>query len=141
MNFIYDKTAKKEYIMENKIKKSYMDAREGLLKKIEDNLSNLFVDQYDKVNTARNSVNLYLKDIEINYQYDYNNFCVEFMDNSRNLVNKLPIEAIRELDDNSFVSEVLSFMIKNKIYENIQDPNQRSYLMIQHELKKFLINR
>jgi hypothetical protein len=141
MNFRYDKTTKKEYIMENKIKKSCMDTREGLLKKIEDNLSNLFVDQYDKVNIARNSVNLYLKDIEIDYQYDYNNFCVEFMDNSRNLVNKLPIEAIRELDDNSFVSEVLSFMIKNKIYENIQDPNQRSYLMIQHELKKFLINR
>ena len=63
------------------------------------------------------------------------------MDNSKNLVNKLPDDILQNLDSNSFVSEVLSFMIKNKIYENIDDQDKRSYLLIQHELKKFLINR
>ena len=124
-----------------KIKKSYMDTRESLLKLITDNLSNMFVEEYDKVNTARISVNAYLKDIEIDYVFEYNEFCVDFMNNTKDLVNKLPIERLRELDSNSFVSEVLSFMIKNKIYENVTDSNRRSYLMMQHELKKFLINR
>ena len=90
----------------------------------------MFVDEYEKVNIARTSVNAYLKDIEIDYTYDYNTFCVDFMDNSKNLVNKVHIEQLRGLDSNSFVSEVLSFMIKNKIYENIQDPEKRAYLMI-----------
>jgi hypothetical protein len=120
---------------------SVMDTRENLLKTIEENLSTMFVEEFDKVNTARTSVNAYLKDIDINYTYDYNTFCVDFMNNSKNLVNKIHIEQLRGLDSNLFVSEVLSFMIKNKIYENVQDPDKRSYLMIQHELKKFLINR
>ena len=121
--------------------KSYMDTRESLLKTIEENLSNMFVEEYDKINIARNSVNMYLKEIEINFEYDYNTFCVDFMSNSKNLVNNIHIEQLRMLDSNSFVSEVLSFMIKNKIYENIKNPERRAYLMIQHELKKFLINR
>jgi hypothetical protein len=61
--------------------------------------------------------------------------------NTKNLVNNIDIEQLRELDTNMFVSEVMSFMIKNKIYENISDLDKRTYLMIQHELKKFLINR
>ena len=51
--------------MINKIKKSKMDARENLLNTIESNLSNMFVEEYDKVNNARLSVNIYLKDIGI----------------------------------------------------------------------------
>lgn len=126
----------------DKIKKSSMDtSRESLLKTIEDNLSTMFVEKYDEINVARNSVNAYLKDIEIDYNYDYNSFCVDFMVNTKNLVHNVPIEKLRELDSNSFVSEVLSFMIKNKIYEKVEEPNRRAYLMIQHELKKFLINR
>lgn len=117
------------------------ESRDSLLKTIEDNLSNMFVEEYTKVNTARSSVNAYLNDIEISYQYEYNQFCIDFMDNTKNLVNKLPINTLRELDSNSFVSEVLSFMIKNKINENIEDNDKKSYLLIQHELKKFLINK
>lgn len=120
---------------------SLMDTRESLLKAIEENLANMFVEEYDKVNVARTSVNAYLKDIGIEYQYDYNNFCVDFMKMSKDLVNKIHIEQLRGLDSNIFVSEVISFMIKNKIFENIQDPDKRTYLLIQHELKKFLINR
>lgn len=119
---------------------SNMD-RESLLKAIEDNLSNMFVEEFDKVNIARISTNAYLKDIEIKYEYDYNTFCVDFMENSKNLVNNIHIEQLRQIDNNSFVSEVLSFMIKNKINENESDSERRTYLMIQHELKKFLINR
>lgn len=124
-----------------KTEKSNMDTREDLLRRIEENLSDMFVERYEQVNMARNSINAYLKDIGITYQYDYNIFCVEFMDHSKNLVNNVPIERLRDLNNDGFVSEVMSFMIKNKIYENVQDPNHRSYLMIQHELKKFLINR
>lgn len=120
--------------------KSNMDTRESLLKTIEENLSTMFVEEYDKVNIARVSINVYLKDIDINYEYDYNTFCVEFMQNSKNLVNNIHIEQLRMLDNNSFVSEVLSFMIKNKIYENVSDPDRRANLLVLHELKKFLIN-
>ena len=126
----------------DKIKrKSGMDSRESLLRNIEENLSMMFVEEYEKVNLARTSVNNYLKDIEIEYQYDYNVFCIDFMNNSKNLVNNLSEENLRDLNSNIFVSEVISFMIKNKIYENIEDPSKRAYLMMQHELKKFLINR
>lgn len=124
-----------------KTENSIMDTRESLLKAIEENLSDMFVEKYEQINAARISVNAYLKDIEITYQYDYNGFCIDFMLNSKNLVNKINIEQLRLFDSNLFVSEVLSFMIKNKIYENISDPDKRTYLMIQHELKKFLINR
>ena len=125
-----------------KTKMSSMDpSRESLLKTIEDNLSTMFVEKYDEINIARNSVNAYLKDIEIDYIYDYNSFCVDFMVNTKNLVHNVAIEKLRELDSSGFVSEVLSFMIKNKIYEKVEEPNRRAYLMIQHELKKFLINR
>lgn len=121
--------------------KSLMDTRENLLKVIEENLADMFVEEYNKVNNARISVNAYLKDIEINYEYDYNIFCVDFMNVSKDLINKIHNEQLRGLDSNIFVSEVISFMIKNKISENIQDSDKRKYLLIQHELKKYLINR
>ncbi len=118
-----------------------MDSKESLIKAIEDNLSNMFVNEYDKVNNARLSVNAYLKDIEIEFEYKYNNFCIDFMNNSKNLVNKVSDQQLNELDSDTFVSEVLSYMIKNKIYDNVQNPEKRANLIIQHELKKFLINR
>jgi hypothetical protein len=133
---------KKLYIhMKKQLKQSYMDIRTDLLGKIEGNLSDMFVDEYDKVNQARLSVNVYLKDIELGYQYEYNDFCKDFMTNSKNLINQLSDERLRELNNSIFVTEVISFMIKNKIYEKVEDVDRRSYLMIQHELKKFLMNQ
>jgi len=120
---------------------SSMDGRETLLKTIQDNLSVMFVEQYDKVNSARKSINSYLKDIDIEYQYDYNIFCLDFMENSKNLVNHISEDKLEELDDMSFVSEIMSIMVKNKIHENIKDETKKAYLMVQHELKKFLIDR
>jgi len=125
--------------MKKELEQSYMDIKQDLLGKIEGNLSDMFVDEFDKVNQARLSVNVYLEDIEIDYQYDYNSFCKDFMTNSRNLINQLPDERLRELNNSIFVTEVISFMIKNKIYEKVEDIDRRSYLMIQHELKKFLM--
>jgi len=127
--------------MKKQLEQSYMGIRDNLLSKIDSNLSIMFVEEYDKVNQARLSVNLYLKDIEIDYQYDYNDFCKEFLINSKNLINQLPDERLSELNNAIFVTEVVSFMIKNKIYEKIEDVDKRSYLMIQHELKKFLMNQ
>jgi hypothetical protein len=127
--------------MKKQLKQSYMDIRTDLLGKIEGNLSDMFVDEYDKVNQARLSVNVYLKDIELGYQYEYNDFCKDFMTNSKNLINQLSDERLRELNNSIFVTEVISFMIKNKIYEKVEDVDRRSYLMIQHELKKFLMNQ
>ena len=124
-----------------KVLKYNMDNKDTLVKTIEDNLSNMFVNEYDKVNTARLSVNDYLKDIEIEFEYNYNNFCIDFMNNSKKLINKISDEQITQLDSNIFVSEVLSYMIKNKIYENVQNPKKRANLIIEHELKKRLINR
>lgn len=118
-----------------------MDSKDILLRTIEDNLSNMFVNEYDKINNARSSVNAYLKDIEVEYEYNYNQFCVDFMNNSKDLVNKIPDKQLQGLDSNTFVSEVLSYMIKNKIYEIVNNPERRAHLIIQHELRKFLVDK
>lgn len=118
-----------------------MKARENLLNTISEKLSEMFVEEYEKINNSLISVNKYLEGLEVNYTYDYNKFCIDFMECSKKLVDNLSDEQLKNLNSNSFVAEVFSFMIKNKIYEYTTDQERRSYLLAEFQLQKFLINR
>ncbi len=118
-----------------------MKARENLLNTISEKLSEMFVEEYEKINNSLISINKYLEGLEVNYTYDYNKFCIDFMECSKKLVDNLSDEQLKNLDSNTFVSEVFSFMIKNKIYEYTADQERRSYLLAEFQLQKFLINR
>ena len=96
-----------------------MTEREQITKNIEDKLDGMFVEEYDKVNSAKDSINIYFKDLEINYVYDYNIFCVDFRNNAKQLINNLPPEDLININTTIFVFEVLSYMIRNKIDEDL----------------------
>lgn len=117
-----------------------MNTKESLLDKIKNNLSEIFVNDFDKINDARVNVNNYLDHIDINYRYDYNEFCVDFMDKSIKIVDLLSEEELQNLNSNSFVTDTISYMIKSKIFDTVDDVSKRNNLIIQHELQKFLLN-
>lgn len=117
-----------------------MDTKQELLDKIKNNLSEMFVNDFDKINDARLNVNQYLEHIGINYNYDYNEFCVDFMDKSIKVINLLNDEELINLNSNIFVTDTISYMIKNKIVDMVDDNSKRNDLIIQHELQKFLLN-
>ena len=118
-----------------------MTEREQLLKNIEDKLEDMFVEEYDKVNKAKDSINTYFQDLEINYVYDYNIFCIDFRNNAKQLINNLPPEDLLNINTTIFVFEALSYMIRNKIDEIVVDKSKKMDLILKHELKKYLINK
>lgn len=117
-----------------------MDKKNELLNKIKTNLSEMFVNDFDKINKARENVNSYLTEIDVNYEYDYNNFCIDFMDKSLKLVDSLSNNELENMNSNIFVTDTISYMIKNKIYDIVNDVDKRNNLIIQHELQKYLSN-
>lgn len=114
--------------------------RDTLLENIKNNLSEIFVNDFEKINEARDNVNKYLKEIDVDYIYEYNDFCVDFMDKSIKIVDLLSEEQLENLDGNLFVSDTISYMIKNKIFDVVKDASKRNNLIIQHELQKYLLN-
>lgn len=117
-----------------------MFTKETIHKKIDNNLSMIFVDNYKAVNDARTLINSYLGGIGVNYKYDnYNDFCMDFMNNSKELVNNISEEELNELNNSTFVIEVLSVMIKDKINTTISDEKERGNLISQHNLQKTLL--
>jgi hypothetical protein len=118
-----------------------MDEREQIMKNIEDKLQDMFVEEYDRVNNAKDSINKYFEDLEINYVYGYNIFCVDFKENAKSLINNLSPEDLLNINTTVFVFEVLSYMIRNKIDEIVDDKGKKMDLILKHELKKYLINK
>jgi hypothetical protein len=104
-----------------------------------DALKNSFVSQFDKIDYARVTVNQYMKDIEFNYIYDYNTFCIDFIYTVENILKSLDERVITDINMDILIYETLSIMIKNKIFDSITDEGTKQKLMILHELKKYLI--
>lgn len=112
-----------------------MKDKETIITDLENRLKEMFVDDFDKVNDARNNINNHLINIEVNNKYEYNEFCADFLRITEKLLNSLSVEDIETIDFTFIMGEILSIMIKYKIFETETDEKTRLQKLIHHELK------
>ena len=116
-----------------------MSKKEEITVALIEALKNSFVSHFDKIDLARTTVNQYMKDIDFNFEYDYNMFCREFIETVENILITLDDDIIDSIDINLLIYESLTIMVRNKIFDTVKDENDKQKLIILHELKKFLI--
>ena len=104
-------------------------------------LKEMFVEDYDKVNDAKNNINIYLKSINIDDEYNYNDFCNGFLEISDTLIQTLSTQKTQTIDSIFIIGEIMSIMVKQKIHESNSDENKKLYKIFQHELRTKTIRR
>jgi len=112
-----------------------MDRKEELSLELSNKLKEMFVDDYEKVNVAKNSVNEYLENLNVSNKYEYNEFCNDFLKVSDKLIHTLNVHDIENADSTFIMGEIMSIMVKYKIMDSEQDETKRFHKLIQHELK------
>ena len=118
-----------------------MATKDEMINFFVDGLKESFVSKYDDINNSKDTVNEYMKNINFNYQYDYNTFCSEFIKYTTDKLEKVNEEDMPSINITKVISDVLVDMIKNKIYDNVKDEQERATLMMIHELKKYLMKK
>jgi hypothetical protein len=78
-------------------------------------LETAFVENYNEINNAKDLINLKLKESNINYEYTYNTFCVDLLNEGLSLVSK--IDEIENIILINFLFILLNNMIINKVEE------------------------
>jgi hypothetical protein len=116
-----------------------MDTKEALLEELSTRLKDMFVEDYDKVNGAKNDINVYLESIGIKTKYNYNDFCSDFLKVSDNLIQSLTLEDIINVDSTIILGEVMFIMVKYKIMDNEPDEEKRLHKILQHELRTKMV--
>lgn len=112
-----------------------MDLKEELAQELSDRLKELFVNDFDKVNGAKNDINIYLESLDIDSRYTYNDFCADFLRVSEKLIQSLTLSDIQNVDSMFIMAEIMSIMVKYKIMDAEPDETQRLHKLIQHELR------
>ncbi len=112
-----------------------MDEKETLSSELTDRLKELFVEDYDKVNNAKDNVNEYLTSIDIDNKYAYNEFCSDFLRVSKKLIHSLTLADIKNADAGFIMGEIMTIMVKYKIVDSEPDETKRLHKLIQHELR------
>jgi phosphoenolpyruvate carboxylase len=59
-------------------------------KDIEIKLSEIFVEKYDFFKDTINKINELFKKYDIDFQYDYNSFCKEYINKCKNVIDENP---------------------------------------------------
>lgn len=113
-----------------------MNVKNNIVEELNDKLKELFVDQFDKVNGAKDEINKYLDSMDIESKYEYNSFCSDFLKVASNLLDSLTISDLQKMNIEYFVNEILSIMINYKIVEGEADDEKKLEKMIKHELKR-----
>lgn len=113
--------------------------KDSLSNELENRLKELFVEDFDKVNIAKDNINTYLESINIENKYEYNEFCADFLKVSKKMINSLSLSDIQNLDTLYIMGEIMSVMVKYKILESEPDETKRSYMLIQHELRSNMV--
>ena len=112
-----------------------MDRKEELSLELANRLKELFVEDYEKVNSAKDDINVYLESIDIDNKYDYNEFCSDFLRVSEKLIHSLTVTDIQNADAGFIMGEIMAIMVKYKIMDSEPDETQRLHKLIQHELR------
>lgn len=118
-----------------------MATKDELIDLFIEGLKESFVSKYEEINSSKDIVNNYMKELNFKYKYKYNEFCTDFIKYSTMILKHLDTEEINNLDINVIVYEVLITMIKYKIFDNVKDEKERITLMMLHELKKYLMKK
>lgn len=112
-----------------------MGTKEELSEELAIRLKELFVEDYDKVNSAKDNINVYLESINVDNKYNYNDFCTDFLKVSEKLIQSLSLSDIQNVDSMFLMGEIMSIMVKYKIMDSEQDEAKRLQKIIQHELR------
>ena len=112
-----------------------MDKKEELSLELTNRLKDLFVNDYEKVNGAKDDVNGYLDSIDVNNKYEYNEFCSDFLKVSEKLIHSLTLSDIQNADAGFIMGEIMTIMVKYKIMDSEPDESKRLSKLIQHELR------
>jgi len=92
-----------------------MNKKELIIKEITLKLKEMFVEDYVRVNDAKESINDYLLSIDVLCIYDYNDFCSNFLKVSDKLLYSLAEDDLQNVDITHIVSEIISTMVKCKM--------------------------
>ena len=115
-----------------------MNIKENISEELSERLKSMFVDDYDKVNGAKEDINSYLDSINVNDKYDYNSFCHDFLNISSNLLENLTDNDIQNMDFMYFINEILSVMVNYKILNDNDgkiDEETKVANLLRHELR------
>ena len=110
-------------------------------REISDKIQNSFVDDFDLINDAKEKINVYLSEMEIENIYNYNEFCNLFVHITDDILDTLSIEEFQNIPIDNFIAEILSIMIKKKISESVQPDEKKSFNLLKMEIDKFKINQ
>ena len=92
-----------------------MNDKEFKINNFKNKLKLAFVERSDDIEKAKNLVNDKLKQSNINFNYTYNSFCVDLINEGVQLVNR--IDDIEDIELSSFLFLLLNNMVINKIEE------------------------
>lgn len=112
-----------------------MNKKELIIEELTLKLKEMFVEDFDKVNGAKESINEYLLSINVESAYNYNDFCSDFLKVSDKLLTSLAESDLQSLEAPYIMSEIMSIMVRYKIMESEEDGDIRSYKLMQHELR------
>jgi hypothetical protein len=108
---------------------------------INEKIRNSFVDDFDSINDAKEKINMYLSEMQIEKTYDYNEFCSLFIEITDKLLDSLTLKEFQNIQITNFISEILSIMVKKKIDESSQDEEKKTFNLLKMEIDKFKINK
>lgn len=113
------------------------DKKNEILEKIND----VFVNDFNTIKMSQEKINDYLKLFDINETYNYNNFCIDFINISSNILENITEEEFSKKSVDYFITEILYEMVKAKIKNsNIEDSNKTVALM-KLEVDKYMMTK
>ena len=115
--------------------------KDELVNKLVGKLNFMFVDEYNEMNTLIDIVNLYLKDINVSYKYNYDILCKDIVDNVSVFIGDIGYDSIEIEDSSIFMYGVIVQVIKNRIGEHIKDVDSRTEALIKHNLNYHLLTK
>lgn len=104
-------------------------------------LQSMFVDDFDKVNCAKNDINVYLESLGVVTKYTYNEFCKDFMDISANIIQTFNLDDIYSQGSDYIIKEILYNIVIFKIKNSGESEMKIAQQILSHELSTKAITR
>ena len=104
-------------------------------------INEIFVNDFKLIKNSQQLVNEYLILLEIIVSYDYNSFCVDFLNKSKNILDNISDDVYNKTSVEKIIANILSKMIEEKIMGSDLDNNKKSMAIMKLELDKYLSNK
>ena len=111
------------------------DKKNEILEKINE----VFVDDFNMIKNSQEKINDYLKSFEIKELYNYNEFCIEFINSCNNILDNVSDEDFNYLKFNYFITEILSEMVRTKISNSDLDEEKKEFSLMKLGLDKYVV--